>query len=96
MKIDGRRNTKTRIRLPLTRRTKTSKEDKKGLEEEICVVTCNVNKSSAQYAFLRGMAQCQANVVMFQETENWQEDGMAEELGWALLKEGKTAIADKK
>ena len=45
--------------------------------------------------FLRGMAQCQANVVMFQKNQNWQE----ELLGWTLLKEkkeGKAAIAVKK
>ena len=45
--------------------------------------------------FLRDMAQCQADVV-FQETQNWQENGTAEELGWTLLKEGKAAIAVKK
>ena len=60
------------------------------------MINWNVNKSSAQYDFLRDMAQCQANVVMFQETQNWQEDGTAEELGWTLLKEkreGKAATA---
>ena len=73
-----------------------TKGRQKGLEEEICVVTWNVNKSSAQYDFLRDMAHCQANVVMFQETHNWHEDGTAEELGWNLMKEGKTAIAVRK
>ena len=36
---------------------------------------------------------------MFMETQNWQDDGTAEELGWTLLKErkdGKAAIAVKK
>ena len=40
----------------------------------MCVITWNVNKSSAQYDFLCDMAQCQANVVMFQETQNWQDE----------------------
>ena len=53
------------------------------------MITWNVNKSSAQYDFLRDMAQCQTNVVMFEEAQNWQEDGTAEELGWTLLKERK-------
>ena len=66
------------------------------LDHEICVITWNVNKSSAQHDFLCDMAQGQANVLMFQETENWQPDGTAEELRWTLLKEqkkGKAAIA---
>ena len=47
---------------------------------------------------LNDVAQCQANVVMFQETQNWQDDGTAEELVWTVLKEekdGKAAIAVK-
>ena len=82
--------------------TKKTDEDRnervKDLEHEICVITWNVNKSSAQYDFVRDMVQCQANVVMFQETQNWQDDGTAEEMGWTLLKEkkeGKAAIAVK-
>ena len=45
------------------------------------------------------MVQCQVNVVMFQETQNWQDDGIAEEMGWSWLKEekeGKAALAVKK
>ena len=41
------------------------KEREKDLEHEICVITWNVNKSSAQYDLL---------------THNWQADGTAEEL----------------
>ena len=54
------------------------------------MITCNVNKSSAQ---------CQANVVIFQETQDRQDAGTAEELGWTLLKElkdGTAAIAVKR
>ena len=71
----------------------------KDSDHEICVITWNVNKSSAQYDFLNDMAQCQANVAMFQETRNWQPDGTAEELGCTLLKEqkqGKAVIAVKR
>ena len=35
----------------LTRRTKTKKKDRNDLEQEICVITWNVNTSSAQYDF---------------------------------------------
>ena len=56
------------------------KETSKDVEQELCVITWNVNQSSAQYDFLRDMAQCQANVVMCEETQNWQDDGTAEEL----------------
>ena len=45
------------------------------------------------------MAQCQANVVIFQETQNRQYARTAEELGWTLLKElkdGTAAIAVKR
>ena len=60
------------------------------------MATWNVKKSSVQYVFLRDMAQCQANVVMFEETQNWQENDTADDLGWTLLKEEKSAIAVKK
>ena len=47
-----------------------TKERQKDKKQEICVITWNVNKSSAQYDFfLRDVAQCQANVVMFQDSE---------------------------
>ena len=65
----------------------------------MCLITWIANKSSAQYDLLRDMAQCQADVMMFQETQNWPEDGTAQEFGWTLLKEtkeGKAAIAVKK
>ena len=39
------------------------------------------------------MAQCQANVVIFQETQNRQDAGTAEEFGWTLLKELKDGTA---
>ena len=38
----------------------------KDVEHEICVITWNVNKSSEQYDFPGDVAQCQANVVVFQ------------------------------
>ena len=64
-------------------------EEKRGkeFEHKTCVIIWNVNKSSAHYDFLNDMAQCQANVVMFQGTQNWQADGTAEALVWTLLKE---------
>ena len=98
MKIDARRRQEHQKENKIvTHKTdEDTKVSQKGLEEEICVVTWNVNKSSAQYAFLLDMAHCQTNVVMFQETHNWHEDGTAEELGWNLMKEGKTAIAVRK
>ena len=42
------------------------------------------------------MAQCQVDVAMFQETQNWHH--VAAEVGWNLfhLEEGKTAIAVRK
>ena len=54
-------------------------ESGKDLEHEICVISWNVNKSSAHYDFLCDMIQCQAIVVMFQHTQNWHDDGSAEE-----------------
>ena len=71
----------------------------KDIEHEICVVTRNVNKSSAQYDFSWDMAQNQAKVVMCQGTQNSQDDGTAEKLGWTVLIEendGKAAIAVKR
>ena len=59
----------------------------------------NVNKSSARYDFLRDVAQRQVDVAMFQENQNWHEDGAAAEVAWRLLqveKEGKAAIAVRK
>ena len=75
----------------------TREKGGKDSEHEICVITWNVNKSSAQSDFLCDTAQ--ANVAMFQETQNWFPDGTAEDLGWAVLKEqkeGKAAIAVKR
>ena len=56
-------------------------EEKRGKESEheVCVTIWNVNKTSAQHDFLSDMAQFRANVAMFQETQNWQPDGTAEE-----------------
>ena len=45
------------------------------------------------------MVQCQANVAMFQETQNWHDGSVAEKMGWSLLQkkqEGKAAIAVRK
>ena len=39
-------------------------------EHEICVSSGTINKSSARYDFLRDVAQCQVDVVKFQETQN--------------------------
>ena len=76
-KIDGRKMQKHQKQNKITDdKTDEDKKERKGLN------IWNVNKSSAQYDFLREMAQCLANVVMFQETQSWQEDGTAEELGW--------------
>ena len=84
MKIDGRgrQEHQKEDKIIPDKTDEDTKERQKDLEQETCVITWNVNKSSAQYDFLRDMAQCQANVVMFQETQNWREDGTAEELGW--------------
>ena len=66
---------------------------------EICVSSWNI-KSSARYDFLRDMAQCQVDPAMFQETQNWHnEGGAAAEVGWNLFhleKEGKMATAARK
>ena len=69
------------------------KEREKDLEHKICVITWNVNKSSAQYDLLPDKAHSQANVVMSQGT-----NGTAEELVWTMLKEnkeGKPAIVKR-
>ena len=94
-KMDGRNMQKHQKENKITDDTRTKKRGKDG----ICVINWNVNKSSAQCDFWRDIAQCQANVVMFQETQSWQEDGTAEEFGWTSLKEkkeGKAAIAVKR
>ena len=53
----------------MRRRMKTKTKGRgRASEHEICVITWNVNKSSAHYDFLSNMAQCQANVVMGGET----------------------------
>ena len=84
------RSTRRRTRYVCIEKTEEDKNEQgKGLEHDICVITWNVNKSSAQYDFLRDMAQCQATVSVFQETQNWQNDGTAEETGWTFLKEKK-------
>ena len=71
MKIDGRRRQEDQNEKKII--TDRTDEDTKGrqraLERETCVITWNVNISSAQYDLLRDMAQCQANVVMFQVTQ---------------------------
>ena len=68
----------------------------KDMEHEICVISWNINKSSARYDFSRDVAQCQVDVAMCQETQNWHEEGAAAEVGWSLFqveKEGHAAIA---
>ena len=47
------------------RRDEDTKERRKDTEQEICVISWNVNKSTAQYDSL-----CHANVVMFQEIQS--------------------------
>ena len=69
-------------------------KDGEDSKHEICVITWNVNISSARYDFLSGVAQNQANVVVFQGTKNWHSDGAAEDLGWTLLKEQKEGKAE--
>ena len=55
-------------------------------EHEICVSSRNTNKSSARYDFLRDVAQCQVDVAMFQETQQWHhEDRAAAEVGWSTF-----------
>ena len=92
--IDGREKQEHHKKNKITDE-KTDDDEKnreKDVENETCVIAWNV-KSPAQYDFLCDMAQCQANVVMFQETPKRQPDGMAEGLGWALLKEQKKGTA---
>ena len=66
---------------------------------EICVLSWNINKSSAPYDFLCDVAQYQVNVAMFQAAQNWRDDGCAEEAGWFLQQakqEGNAANTVKK
>ena len=96
-KTDGREQQEHKKEDKTTEEKTDDEEGKRGKDwdHKICVITWNVNKSSAQYDFLSDMAQCQANVSMFQGTQNWLLNGTAEELGWTLLKEqkeGKAAI----
>ena len=68
----------------------------KDMEHEIRVSSWNINKSSERWDFLRDVAQCQVDVAMFQQTDNWHEDGVAAEVGWSFFqveKEGKAATA---
>ena len=58
------------------RRLKTQ-ETKADSNQELCVVSRNVNKSSVQYDFLRDVDQIQANVAMLHETQNWKKYGAA-------------------
>ena len=67
-----------------TNSEKTDEDQKqrgRDTDHDICLISSNVNKSFAQYDVLCDVAQCQANVVMLAETQNWQPDGTAEELG---------------
>ena len=53
--------------------TKTDKDKEyadKFNERETSVSSWNINKSSALYDFLRGVAQCQVDVAMLQETQS--------------------------
>ena len=100
-KTDGREKQEHKKEDKTTEEKTDDDEGKRGKDpdHEICVITWNVNISSAQYDFLSDVAQCQANVAMFQGTPNWQPDGTAEELGCTLLKEqkqGKAVIAVKR
>ena len=66
----------------------------KEMEHEICVVTWNVNNSSAHYDFFCDMIQCQADVVMCQETQHWHDDGSAKEMG--SRKEGQQLLSERR
>ena len=57
----------------------------KDINHEIRVSSWNINKSSARYDFLRDVAQLQVDVAMFQETQNWYEDGAVAVVGWSLF-----------
>ena len=86
MKIDGRRKQQHQKENKIIT-DKTDEDTKeKHLEQERCGIRWNFSTSSAQYDFLRYMAQRQFNVVMYQETQDWQADGTAEELGRTSLK----------
>ena len=80
------------------RSTTKTDEDKdygdKDDEHEICVISWNINRSSARYDFLRDVAQCQGDVAMFQETRKTGMK-MVRLVNW-MAPEGKTAIAVKK
>ena len=53
-------------------KTQMTKTD---VDHDLCVISSNVNKSSAQHDLLS------AGVAMFQEIQNWKEVGIAEEIG---------------
>ena len=74
----------------MTTNEKTDQDQKqrgRDTDHDVCVISWNVNKSSAQDDFLCDVARCQAGVVMFQETQKWQPDSTTEELEWTVLKE---------
>ena len=60
-------------------------EAKADVEQHVCVISWNVNKSSAQCDILRDMAHIQADVAILQETQNWKKGGVANEGGWRLF-----------
>ena len=58
----------------------------KVIEHEICASSGNTKKSSPRYDILCDVAQCQVDVAMFQETQNWHhEDAAAAEVGWSFF-----------
>ena len=71
--------------------TDKTDEDKKQGARNMCDYMERKQNSSAQC--VGDMAQCHANVLMYQQSQNWLEDGTADELGWTLLKERKEGMA---
>ena len=57
---------------------KDERHEDKDDTEEVCVLTRNINKSSALYDILHDVPQCQAIAAMFQETQNWSHDGCSD------------------
>ena len=58
MKINGRRRQERQKedKIIIDKTDENTKERQTDLEQEMCVITGNVNKSSAQYDFWRDMA----------------------------------------
>ena len=75
---------------------KTQKK-KADIENDECEISWNANQRLAQPDLLRDMVQ--AEVAMFQETQQWKKDGIAGEIGWRLFRAengGKATVAVKR